>query len=182
MQDSGKVIFCDITDIAGPADMPKEVLTPVHTCLFENRIVGYNRHYTALGVNQEISALIRIWRPPLRSDRRPCVEIGMIAVVEESEMDGQYRVDLVQPLRNFDHLDITEITLSRLENNYDVLSSGDIPSGNLPVYEGPYEVTPKTEDQILDTNMKTMRDDVTVFEIPYAETTNEHGTTVVIAS
>lgn len=183
MQDSGKVMFCDIVDISAASYMPKEILVPVHTCLFENRIVGYNRRYAALGVNQEISALIRVWRPPLRNDRRPTVEIGMIAVIEESEIDGQYRVDVIQPLRDFDYINISEITLSKLENYYDVAASDDgYAQGDLPVYAGPYAVTPETRKQVLDTNLKTMSDDVTVYEIPYAETTNKHGTTVVIAS
>ena len=41
---------------------------------------------------------------------------------------------------------------------------------------------PKTVDQILETAMKTMTDDVTVKEIPYAEVSNVYGTTVTIAS
>lgn len=49
-------------------------------------------------------------------------------------------------------------------------------------YEGPYVVVPKTVDQILATNDKTMTDDVTVKEIPYAEVGNTYGTTVTIAS
>lgn len=183
MLDSGKVTFCDLTDVSGAADMPKHVLKPVYPCMFENRIVGFNRRYAAMGVNQDISALIRIWRPPLREDRTPMVAVGMYAVLEESELDGQYRVDVVQPLVNFDGIAITEITLSKLETNYDILedSGGDTPS-DLPYYPGPYEVIPKTIDQKLATKDHAMRDDVTVYEIPYAETTNDHGTTVVIAS
>lgn len=50
-------------------------------------------------------------------------------------------------------------------------------------YMGPYQVIPKAwEDQILPTKDKNMTDDVTVFEVPYEETSNPHGTTVVIAS
>lgn len=49
-------------------------------------------------------------------------------------------------------------------------------------YTGEYEVTPKTIAQYLATQDKTMSKDVTVYEIPYAETTNEYGTTVTIAS
>ena len=49
-------------------------------------------------------------------------------------------------------------------------------------YHGEYIVIPKTFDQILATNGKNMEDDVTVKEIPYAETTNEYGVTVTIAS
>lgn len=48
-------------------------------------------------------------------------------------------------------------------------------------FEGPYEVIPKTYDQVLRTKDKNMEDDVLVYEIPIAETTNEYGTTVTIA-
>lgn len=49
-------------------------------------------------------------------------------------------------------------------------------------YTGEYVLTPKTTAQTIDTAKKRMTDDVTVLEIPYAETSNESGTTVVIAS
>lgn len=45
------------------------------------------------------------------------------------------------------------------------------------MYDGPYTVTPYLEAQILATKNKTMRDDVTVFEIPYAEVSNTSGGT-----
>lgn len=44
-----------------------------------------------------------------------------------------------------------------------------------PEYEGPYEVTPMAVEQVLDTSRKMMREDVTVHEVPYHETTNESG-------
>lgn len=51
----------------------------------------------------------------------------------------------------------------------------------LPYYEGEYEVTPKWEDIVLETKQKSMRDDVTVTEIPYLEVENpQGGVTVVI--
>lgn len=120
MLDDGKATFCDLIDQAQGGDMPKPKLKMVHVGMFENRIVGFNRRYAAMGVNQEISALIRIWRPPLREDRTPAVQVGMVAVLEESEIDGQYRVDVVQPLSNFDGINVTELTLSRLEDNYEI--------------------------------------------------------------
>lgn len=50
-------------------------------------------------------------------------------------------------------------------------------------YGGPYEVTPSTEtDIILATKKKSMLDDVTVFKIPYYETSNESGYTVYIGN
>ena len=126
MLDDGKVTFCDLVDISGGGDMPRPVLREVYPCMFENRIVGFNRRYAALGVNQDISALIRIWRPPLRDDRTPSVQVGMYAVLEESEIDGQYRVDVVQPLSNFDGINVLEITLAALEDHYDVEHPEDI--------------------------------------------------------
>ena len=53
---------------------------------------------------------------------------------------------------------------------------------DLPQSAGPYMVIPKRTEQTLDTDQKLMRADVTVKEIPYAETANDNGTTVIIAS
>ena len=44
-----------------------------------------------------------------------------------------------------------------------------------PEYGGPYEVTPTSSEQTLDTDGMLMREDVTVHEVPYHETTNESG-------
>jgi hypothetical protein len=51
------------------------------------------------------------------------------------------------------------------------------------LYDGPYEVTPKAwEAQTLATKDKLMEEDVTVFKIPYYETSNIFdGLTVFIA-
>jgi hypothetical protein len=44
---------------------------------------------------------------------------------------------------------------------------------NIQIYSGAYEVTPKAwEEQILQTDGKLMTDDVTVFRVPYYETSN----------
>lgn len=47
--------------------------------------------------------------------------------------------------------------------------------GRLPNYDGAYEVTPRKVEQILATKNKSMSDNVTVFSIPYQETTNVGG-------
>lgn len=50
-------------------------------------------------------------------------------------------------------------------------------------YKGEYVVTPLAfEETILETTDKVMKDDVTVLEIPYFETSNLKGTTVYIAN
>lgn len=43
------------------------------------------------------------------------------------------------------------------------------------IYNGPYEVTPKTTGQSLPTKRKTMADDVNIFAIPYFEVGNISG-------
>lgn len=75
----------------------------------------------------------------------------------------------------------------RLSDNIEssvLIIKGDIKIGSSDhdTYKGPYEVIPKTIDQTLETKNKLMKDDVTVKEIPYAETSNVYGTTVTIAS
>lgn len=52
------------------------------------------------------------------------------------------------------------------------------PSGS---YDGPYLIKPLPDEaQVLDTKNKTMSDDLTVLEIPYWETSNTYGKTVII--
>lgn len=51
-----------------------------------------------------------------------------------------------------------------------------------PVYDGPYVVIPTLEDQYLDTDNKTMRQDVTVKEIPVHRVANEYGGKTVTIS
>lgn len=54
--------------------------------------------------------------------------------------------------------------------------------GMLPAYEGPYEITPKVNEQGFETKYKTMTDDLTVLAVPYSEVSNpQGGSTVNIA-
>ena len=47
--------------------------------------------------------------------------------------------------------------------------------GTLPYYDGDYNVVPKVTSQVLSTKNKSMRNDVTVEEVPYAEVSNPQG-------
>lgn len=49
-------------------------------------------------------------------------------------------------------------------------------------YDGSYAVTPKVAEQTLPTKERYMNDDVTVYGVPYYQTSNEYGDTVYIAS
>lgn len=73
----------------------------------------------------------------------------------------------------------------QIENTLSLVGSVIIGGGGqtYPYYEGEYIVTPLAfQETILNTDEKVMTDDVRVLEIPYDETSNQYGTTVVIAS
>lgn len=52
--------------------------------------------------------------------------------------------------------------------------------GIYPVYDGETEVEPKTIPQTLETKNKSVLSDINVLKIPYFETSNISGTTVII--
>lgn len=52
--------------------------------------------------------------------------------------------------------------------------------GIYPVYTGETEVEPKTVPQTLETKNKSVLSDINVLKIPYFETSNIKGTTVII--
>ena len=46
---------------------------------------------------------------------------------------------------------------------------------NVEMYKGQYEVTPKLEEQVLNTKNKTLNKDMTIKSIPIHETRNDSG-------
>lgn len=125
MMNDGLVVLCNLKNLAEPGDMPKEVLVPLTEddeppeWSFEDRAIGYNRQYVAKGVSERIDMLIRIWRAPAR--------IGMYAVLTDYEGQknpegDQYRIDNVQHTLDSDGLKVTDLTLYRLEDLYDISS------------------------------------------------------------
>ena len=69
------------------------------------------------------------------------------------------------------HLDIDMLAGSQFFD-IELVGGG---SGRLPNYTGAYEVDPRKVEQVLETKNKSMRDDVTVNPIFYAETSNLGG-------
>lgn len=49
-----------------------------------------------------------------------------------------------------------------------------------PEYDGVYEATPNSEEQIFDTSDKHMTDDFKINPIPYFDVSNEYGRTIYI--
>lgn len=55
------------------------------------------------------------------------------------------------------------------------VSEGNGGGGRLPAYDGDYQVTPRKQEIVLPTRNKSMTDDVTVYQIPYASVPNLSG-------
>lgn len=115
MFDSGVVQVCALTNTAAPGAMPVEALTVLDTLRFEERTVGMTRYYAAQGVNQRVDLLIRVWFCP-------AAQGGGYAVLTDSSFDGQYRILQVQHRLDADGLRVTDLSLSRLEDNYEIVT------------------------------------------------------------
>lgn len=127
MKDAGIVTICQLKNIALDGDMPRDVLVPlkdedenVLTWQFEERVIGFRRQYEAKGVEERVDMLIRIWRSPVR--------IGMYAVLtdyegQENPEGDQYRIDNVTNALDDNGLKITDLTLYRMDDLYEVLTS-----------------------------------------------------------
>ena len=110
MMDSGTCRIYTVTDAAENGEMPAPTLHEYgdYEWAFEDRMISYSRQYAAMGVDQQIDRIIRIWRTPVR--------IGDVVVIKSE----QYRIDNVQPTLDDDSLQVTDLTLRRLEENYDI--------------------------------------------------------------
>ena len=110
MMDSGTCRIYTVTDAAENGEMPNPTLHEYgdYEWAFEDRMISYSRQYAAMGVDQQIDRIIRIWRTPVR--------IGDVVVIG----DEQYRIDNVQPTLDDDSLKVVDLTLRRLEANYDI--------------------------------------------------------------
>lgn len=106
----GVLFVCMLDDITENGSKPHQTLRKIQRHWYGERMVGYGRYYAALGVNEEIDMLVRI-----HHDRR--VRIGMFAVLGNGE---QFRITNVQQLIADDGLRCTDLTLRRLEKNYDL--------------------------------------------------------------
>ena len=113
MFDAGLVSICTLINTAAAGDMPVERLNILETMFFGELTVGMNRFYAAQGVNQQVDLMIRVWRCP-------CAQAGRYAVLTHSDYNGQYRIQQVQHRLDDDGLKVTDLTLTRLESNYDV--------------------------------------------------------------
>lgn len=105
-----KIYTLQNTAAAGAMPVDQLVLKYPEDVYYSDRVVGYNRQYAAMGADQFISKLVRIWEIP--------VNVGEIAVIG----NDQYRIDVVQFLRDEDGLKVCDLTLAKLEERYDCIA------------------------------------------------------------
>lgn len=121
--DSGILFLCSLSNTASPGAMPCEKLVKIGKFWYGERTVGYNRLYTARGVDEEIDMLVRV-------AHTRAARAGMYAVLGNGE---QYRITAAQQIvdngTNGNGLRYTDLTLRRLEENYDVEEASDTDGG-----------------------------------------------------
>lgn len=110
----GTLKICSLQNVAEPGEMPTEKLVVESYHYYGDRVIGYNRQYAAMGVQQQVDRLIRIW-----CDEN--VTVKQYALLDDGK---QYRIDMVQHLLDEYGLKVTDLTLSRLDDNFDVAAEG----------------------------------------------------------
>ena len=108
----GTLKIYTLQNTAAAGSMPVDQLVQKYPedVYYSDRVVGYNRQYAAMGADQFISKLVRIWDMP--------VEVGEYVIIDGT----QYRIDQVQLLKDEDGLKVVDLTLSKLEDRYDCIT------------------------------------------------------------
>ena len=110
MDREGILYICKLENTAAPGFMPVDKLVPIVSAYYRKRTVGYNRMYAALGADQQIDLLLRCFHTPtLAVNAEYCIP----------EDGNQYRITLKQKI----DADTYDLTVVRLEDNYDVQTS-----------------------------------------------------------
>lgn len=70
--------------------------------------------------------------------------------------------------------------INQSEILYGKISISGMPIGVSGIYTGSYDIKPKVTSQTLETKSKLLTKDINILSIPYFETSNEYGKTVII--
>lgn len=112
--DSGVLTVCSRSNITRPGKMPAEKLTKKSEHWYGERTVGYGRYFAAQQANEQVDILVRIWH-----DRD--IRSTDYCVLEDGE---QYRIVQVQHAVDEDGLRVTDLSLERLGENYELAIDG----------------------------------------------------------
>lgn len=104
------LILYDLMNTSPKGLMPVFQLVQIAEEYYGERVVGVTRQYAAAGADKRIDKLVRIWRNDEALPNR-------YAVLEDG---NQYRIDFAQELLDEDGLEVTDLTLVKLEENYDI--------------------------------------------------------------
>lgn len=110
MLDSGIVRICELVQLQPNGGMPSFRLETKFSVFYGERTVGVTRLYSALGANQKIDALIRVW------ENRDIL-VDMFAVMEDG---SQFRISEIQHLKDDDGLKVSDLTLEKVGSFYDI--------------------------------------------------------------
>jgi hypothetical protein len=109
MFNDGQVEIYQLTNTALAGDIPKWRLDYLAAFWYEERTVGVTRYSAALKTEVRIDMMIRIWRDK-------SITTAHICKID----DVQYRIYQVQHSLNEDGLEVTDLSLERLGETYDI--------------------------------------------------------------
>ena len=109
--DDGILNIYDIQNLAQQGDKPRMGLVLKSTHFFGFDTVGYNRYYAALKTNEQIDGVIRIWQDRTITNQNICV----------LEDNLQYKISLIQHTKDDDGVDVTKLTLTRIDEKYEII-------------------------------------------------------------
>lgn len=111
--DDGILNIYSIQNISEIGDKPKIGLIKKSSYFFGFDSISYNRYYSAIKVNEQIDNVVRIWQ-----DRT--ISINDICILE----DGlQYKITFIQHVKNDNGLNITRLTLTRIDEKYEIINN-----------------------------------------------------------
>lgn len=112
MDKEGILQICSVSNQSGPGRMPVNRLAVLCSAFYRKRTVGYNRMYAAMGANQSISLLVRVFNTEV-----PSYTQELFVVFPNEQTDNQFRVSMIQEIVDENALDLT---LERMEDYYDI--------------------------------------------------------------
>lgn len=108
--DDGIVRVYRITDASESGMKPKKMLVKKSRHYFGFETVGITRYYTALQAKKQVDAVLHIWKDD-------AVTADDICMLEDGK---QYTIAQVQNGKDENGLDITKISIGRLEEEYGI--------------------------------------------------------------
>ena len=107
MDEQGMLTIYSLQNISSKGLKPSQKLVEICEAYYEERQVGVQRMYSALGANRRIDALLRCFNTELA--------VGMVVVPSDG---NQYQVDAIQKVIGRDAIDISLVRVDELYEIY----------------------------------------------------------------